>query len=120
MSPSPNPRKKGDPMSQSKSAPHAAPAAISAATAAALPQSLTPEQIAAIRQQAIKAGIKLDQPSFQRTPDGGLKIMLTLPQELAEPLATWAESAGDDPFDFIHRQLITAISSFVFAGVIGE
>lgn len=85
-----------------------------------LPDSLTPEQIESLRKQAIKAGIKLDQPTFQRLTGGGIKLMVEIPAELAVPLLTWAEAAGENEHDFIEKQIVTAVSSYVFAGVVPE
>ena len=78
---------------------------------------LTPAQIEAIRKKAQEAGIALAQPDFQRLPNKGIKLTIELPAEVSEPLLTWAETAHEDPKTFIQAQIVSAITTFVFAGM---
>lgn len=77
--------------------------------------SLTPEQIARIRAAAVSAGIPLDQGPCQLLADGGIKITITLPSEIAIPLKTWAETAQEPLHEFIEKNVIQAVTGFVFS-----
>lgn len=81
------------------------------------PPSFSPEQLEAIRQKAIEAGIQLgSKETFKVLPNKGIKLEITLPPEVAVPLITWAEVAGDDPHIYIEREVVNAVTALVYAG----
>jgi len=46
---------------------------------------------------------------IQRTPDGGLRLMIRLDVDEATPLLSWADSAGEDPAEYIAKTLKDAL-----------
>lgn len=77
--------------------------------------NLTPDKLSAIRQVAGQAGIKEDS-KFQRLPNGDLKMTVTIPQDLVEPLMTVTEAAGEPPFDYIHGIILQGINAWFMGG----
>ena len=76
---------------------------------------LTPAQIARIREKALEAGIALDQGPCQLLADGSIKITVLLPSEVAIPLKTWAETANEPIHEFIEKNIIQAVTGYVFS-----
>jgi hypothetical protein len=81
--------------------------------------SLTPEKVAAIRLAAAQAGIK-DDDKFHRLPNGDLKMLVTIPNDLVEPLMTVTEAAGEPPFDYIHGIILQGINAWFIGGIEDE
>lgn len=80
-------------------------------------ENLSPEQLAAIRGKALAAGLPGADDKVQRTANGALKLQITLPPEVAEPLITWAEAAdeaGEKLHQFLEKIIVDSTTAFVF------
>ena len=52
-------------------------------------------------------------PEMQRLPDGSLRLMISVPEEQAIPLLSWADSAGEDPQSYIQKNVEEALLAVV-------
>jgi hypothetical protein len=52
-------------------------------------------------------------PAMERMPDGSLRLMVTVPEEQAIPLLSWAEGAQAEPQAYIQQQLEEALVAVV-------
>jgi hypothetical protein len=48
-------------------------------------------------------------PGLQRLPGGGIRLMVTLDVDESAPLLSWADSAGEDPGEYIAKQIKDAL-----------
>lgn len=62
------------------------------------------EKLAFARMAAAKAP-----KGVERTESGGIRLMVTLDVDEATPLLSWAESADEDPAEYITRQVHDAL-----------
>lgn len=46
---------------------------------------------------------------FQVLPEGGIRLMVTLDVDESEPLLSWANSAGEEPGEYIAKQIKDAL-----------
>jgi hypothetical protein len=80
--------------------------------------SLTPEQLATIRQKAVAAGLPAQGSKIQRLAGGALRLSITLPAEVAEPLLTWADAADEATDEklhpFLEKIIVDSATAFVF------
>lgn len=49
---------------------------------------------------------------LERLPGGGISLRVVLDQDEAAPLLSWADSAGEDPGEYIQKQLREAIVAY--------
>ena len=62
------------------------------------------EKLAFARMAAVSAP-----KGVERTESGGIRLAVTLDVDEATPLLSWAESAGEDPAEYIARQVHDAL-----------
>ena len=73
--------------------------------------NLTQEQLAKVRALASAKGISTGP---RKGRNGGVVIEIELPAEVVEPLATWAEEAGDTFEVFVNKIAADAITNYCF------
>ena len=73
--------------------------------------NLTQEQLAKVRALASAKGISTGP---RKGKSGGVVIEIELPAEVVEPLATWAEEAGDTFEAFVNKIAADAITNYCF------
>jgi len=73
--------------------------------------NLSPEQLFRVRELARSRGLSAGP---RRGPTGGLLVEIEIPQEVCEPMQTWAESAGDTFEEFVRKVASDAITNYCF------
>jgi hypothetical protein len=72
---------------------------------------LSPEQLAKIRTLAASAGLSTGP---QKGPNGGLLVLIEVPQEAIDPLQTWAQESGSSFAEFVSKVAGDAIVNYCF------
>src|SRR5579864_4760660 len=73
---------------------------------------LTPEKLAAIRALAQTSGLTKESDNFQRLSDGSIRMILTIPADLAESLMTVVEAVNEPAHHYIEQIALNGIQGF--------
>lgn len=77
-------------------------------------KQMTPDKIVKLRLEAAKAGIPLENSGgFQRMPNGDIRVTVTIPGELAEPMSQW-ERYGETEEKFYQTQIVEAVTAMIY------
>ena len=53
-----------------------------------------------------------------KLPDGAIRITVTVPPEIAEPLEAWADGCNEPVEDYIDNQILTALNATVLGNAV--
>jgi hypothetical protein len=60
----------------------------------------------------VQAAVKLGPQGLKKLPNGDISVRVTVPEEAALPLLSWADSAGEDAEMYIQKTLAEALVAY--------
>ncbi len=60
----------------------------------------------------VQAAVKLGPQGLKKLPNGDISVRVTVPEEAALPLLSWADSAGENPAMYIQKTLAEALVAY--------